>query len=319
METTSTYSIKYVARRTGLKPHLIRSWEARYQAICPQRSSNRRRCFTDKDIKRLYLLKRAVDQGHTISAISRLSDDELSQLLVQHTVGMGVDRASADFKKPTPPVPILPEEAVATALEHIVALDTASLENFLNGIAVDMPRHAFVQSVVLPLFEIIGDMWRAGKLKVVSEHMASMVMRSILWDMLRSVSLSEQAPRIAVATPVGHWHEIGALAVALAASESGWRACYFGPNLPSEEIAFVALRLKTSAVALSVCHRLVDNRVAAEMKKLRRLVGRRLPIFIGGPGARAAQQAAREVDMVAIPDLNAFRKELDRLAERLRQ
>jgi hypothetical protein len=58
MNMKSTYTIKYVASKTGLKPYLIRSWEARYQAICPQRSDSNRRCFTDNDVKRLRLLKK---------------------------------------------------------------------------------------------------------------------------------------------------------------------------------------------------------------------------------------------------------------------
>jgi DNA-binding transcriptional MerR regulator len=63
MNETPAYTMKYVALQTGLKPYLIRSWESRYKAICPKRSATRHRCFTSEDIKRLNLLKKAVDQG----------------------------------------------------------------------------------------------------------------------------------------------------------------------------------------------------------------------------------------------------------------
>jgi methylmalonyl-CoA mutase cobalamin-binding subunit len=168
---------------------------------------------------------------------------------------------------------------------------------------------------VLPLFERIGELWRLGKLKTINEHMASVVIRSILWDMLRSVHLSEAAPRIVVATPVGHWHELGALASALAASESGWRVYYFGPNLPAEEIAYAAKKFSVRALALSLCHLLNDHRLSGELKKLRRLVGSDLPIFIGGPGTESVRQTLVQINAVSGIDLGGFRDKLEALAK----
>jgi DNA-binding transcriptional MerR regulator/methylmalonyl-CoA mutase cobalamin-binding subunit len=316
MNMKSTYTIKYVSSKTGLKPYLIRSWEARYQAICPQRSDNNRRCFTDKDVKRLRLLKQAVDEGHPISTVAKMSSDELDRLLERDLMkvnaddaidtgtassGLAVDAMAADF--------------VEQALFHTTRLNSSALEQVLNDAAVDMPRQSFLQLVVLPLFERIGELWRLGKLKTINEHMASVVVRRILWDMLRSVHLSEAAPRIIVATPVGHWHELGALASALAASESGWRVYYFGPNLPAEEIAYAAKQFSVKALALSLCHLLNDHRLSGELKKLRRLVGNDLAIFIGGPGADSARQTIAQIKAVSGIDLGGFREKLDVLAK----
>jgi methanogenic corrinoid protein MtbC1 len=203
---------------------------------------------------------------------------------------------------------------VATALTHVAHLDAASLDCLLNDASVDMPRLTFVQSVVMPMFEAIGDGWRNGKIKIISEHMASVIVRSTLWDMLRSAQVSQQAPCIVVATPVGHRHEIGALAAALAASESGWRAAYFGPSLPSEEIVYAVKRLDARAIALSLSHRLADNRLVPELTKLRRLVGEQLPVFVGGSGSDVVRQLAQRLGLRVIYDLDALRKDLDDLA-----
>jgi len=168
---------------------------------------------------------------------------------------------------------------------------------------------------VLPLFERIGELWQRGQLKTINEHMASVAVRTILWDMLRSVVLSKAAPRIIVATPVGHWHEFGALASALAASESGWRALYFGPNLPSEEIAYAAKEFKAKALALSLCHRLQDHRLSGELKKLRRLVGKDIAIFIGGPGGASVQNTISQIGAIHGLDLAEFRDRLEELVD----
>ena len=316
MNMKSTYTIKYVALKTGLKPYLIRSWEARYQAICPERSDSNRRCFTDNDVKRLRLLKKAVDEGHPISAVAKRSSDELSRLL-----GRGIALVNSDDVIDTGTASsglddgAMAAQFVERALFHTIRLNPTALEHVLNDAAVDMPRQSFLQTVVLPLFGRIGELWRLGKLKTINEHMASVVVRTILWDMLRSVHLSEAAPRIVVATPVGHWHELGALASALAASESGWRVYYFGPNLPAEEIAYAAKKFSVRALALSLCHLLNDHRLCGELKKLRRLVGSDLPIFIGGPGTEPVRQTLVQINAVSGIDLGEFRDKLEALAK----
>ncbi|MGD8959402.1 MAG: MerR family transcriptional regulator [Desulfobacteraceae bacterium] len=316
MNTKSTYTIKYVASKTGLKPYLIRSWEARYQAICPQRSDNNRRCFNDNDVKRLRLLKQAVDEGHSISTVAKMSSDELRRLLGRDIALVDSGDAVAAGTASNGLVDgAMAGQFVERALSHTIRLNPTGLEHVLSEAAVDMPRQSFLQMVVLPLFGRIGELWRLGKLKIINEHMATVVARTILWDMLRSVDLSEAAPRIVVATPVGHWHELGALASALAASESGWRVYYFGPNLPAEEIAYAAKKIRVKALALSLCHSFNDLRLSGELKKLRRLVGRHLPIFIGGSGSDPVRQIIQQINGISGIDLGGFRERLEALAE----
>jgi methanogenic corrinoid protein MtbC1 len=204
---------------------------------------------------------------------------------------------------------------VDAALTHIAELDARSLEKVLSDAAVDMPRQTFLQLVIVPLFGKIGDLWHAGKLKIINEHMASIIVRSILWDMLRAVEVAPTAPRIVIATPVGHWHEFGALASALAASESGWQAIYFGPNLPSEEIAYAVKKLDAKILTLSLCHRQNDNRLPIELTKIRRSLGSRIPIYIGGPGAVAAQKTIHKIRATVVDDLGEFRLKIEKFIE----
>src|SRR5947208_15218323 len=75
------HPIGVVARRTGLKPDLIRAWERRYGAVTPGRTETRRRFYSDEDIERLLLLRRAVNTGRGISQVAGLSDAELEALI----------------------------------------------------------------------------------------------------------------------------------------------------------------------------------------------------------------------------------------------
>ncbi len=312
MKQSRAYTIKFVARQTGIKPYLIRTWEARYRAICPERTDSNRRVFCDEDIKRLALLKQAVEAGHAISSVAGMSNNELKDLLEHSSdTSSSEGHTHPDVAAVEGGASANASDTLNLALTHIVNLDAASLERVLSDAAVEMTRHALLQMVILPMFEKVGELWRTGKLKIINEHMASMVVRSLLWDMLRSVKVSQTAPRIVVATPAGHWHEFGALASALSASESGWQVAYFGPDLPSEEIAYAVRQVKAKALALSLCHRLSDQTLTVELVNIRRLVGPSLPIFVGGPGTAASRRTIARINAIEGNDLGAFRDRLE--------
>ncbi len=314
METPILHPIRYVALQTGLKPYLIRTWEVRYDVVCPKRTGNNRRLYSDDDVKRLKLLKMAVDCGHAISSVVPLGNQELQALVAQarndrqgpEAIGSTASSGPRDMTQH------VTAHAVESALARIIQLDPHGLEGVLSEAAVELPRQAFLQSVIVPIFTRIGELWRSGELKIVNEHMASAIVRSMLWDMLRSIEISETAPRIVVATPVGHWHELGALISALSASESGWRALYFGPNLPSEEIGYAVKKCDAAALTLSIGHCLKDTTLPSELLRIRRSVGRRMPIFIGGEGVVSVRQTAAKIKAVVVDDLTAFRDQLER-------
>ncbi|HHP7235394.1 MAG TPA: MerR family transcriptional regulator [Desulfobacterales bacterium] len=307
METNPGYPIRYAARASGVKPHVIRTWERRYQAVEPHRTDTNRRLYSEGDIRRLRLLKAAVDAGHSISQVSALETEALSEL---------VDRA-LPLEEPAEPVGRdVPDEVANVldeALEAVTELDARRLERVLEQAAVKFTRPVLLQDVILPLFYRIGEQWAAGRVKIIGEHMATIVARTLLWDMLRTVEIAETAPRVVLATPAGQWHELGVLVAALVAADAGWQPVYFGPNLPAEEIAAAVSHTGARALALGITHRLDDNRLATELKKVRRFVGSRLPIFVGGRVTEALGATLAAVGAKPIAGLDAFRTELDRI------
>jgi cobalamin-dependent methionine synthase I len=264
----------------------------------------------------LHLLKQAVDRGHPISKVAQMSDAKLKRLLKQVTPRLsGIEYLSGKLDAHSAKGALDSSKAVESALKCIMQLDVPGLEKVLNHASVNMSRFALLQLIILPLFSKIGDLWRAGRLKIVHENLATVVVRPILWDMLRSIRPTQSAARIVVATPVGHWHEFGALASGLAALESGWRVSYFGPNLPMEEIAFAVKRLDAKALALSFGHVSTGSQSVGALGKLRRLVGKSLPIFIGGAGVDLLRQRVEALDIFIGNDLRRFRDRLEGLAK----
>ncbi len=281
MEKKRIYSIRYVADQTGIPPHLIRTWESRYNAVTPKRTASNRRVYCQREILRLRLLKGAVDAGHQISRIATVSTSELKELMGQ----TGARAAALTVHQEQTDNTTSPDHYLESALRGVFDLNPDQLTQVLSDAAIHLTRRSWVEDLMVPLFRRIGALWASGKLKIVNEHLASNCARNTLWDMLRTVEITLGAPKVVIGTPVGQWHELGALAAALAAVEAGWRPIYIGPNLPAEELASAVAQSGAVCIGLSITHGLNDTRLKPELLKLRRCIGPDLSILIGGIGA----------------------------------
>ena len=105
METNSntesdgqTYRIGAVSKLTGIRPDTLRIWERRYKVVEPSRTEKGGRLYSRDDVSRLMKIKTLVDQGHAISTLVSLDEDQLHQRLTQHT-GIQIMDAATDTRK----------------------------------------------------------------------------------------------------------------------------------------------------------------------------------------------------------------------------
>ncbi len=297
--------MKVVARRTGLSPHLIRMWERRYGAVKPERSETKRRLYSEAEIARLQLLHEATQAGHHIGQIARLSHSELSELLKAER------QVNRQPSAPPAPGKSIKPDYVAEGLAAIKRLDGQGLENVLSRGASELGQLGLLQQVMVPLIQQIGDCWQGGTLKVAHEHIATAVIRTFLGSFARAYTLPESSPRLLVTTPPGQLHELGAVMVAVTASNLGWRVTYLGPCLPAEEIAGAALQNRARAVALSLVYPEDDPYLEAELKRLRQLLPGEAIILIGGRAAAAYQKTLDDIGAIYLHDLAALQTRLD--------
>jgi DNA-binding transcriptional MerR regulator len=156
------YPIRYVSRRTGLPAHLIRTWETRYQAVAPRRSEGKRRLFCEKDIKRLQLLSKAVEAGHSISQVARLSIDALLRL--SKTDSHETVKNAADFERQSRDAGYFLE----LALSQVIDLDANKLAASLDSAAVHLTRSELITDVIVPLFVRIKKLLQKDSLREIN-------------------------------------------------------------------------------------------------------------------------------------------------------
>lgn len=295
------HPIGVVATRTGLPQDLIRAWERRYHAVTPGRGGTGRRLYSDADIERLRLLRRAVAGGRRISDVAELPLDALCALVADDHPDTRAAPGAAPFAS------VSPQTLVSEAVQALEAFDRHGFEGVLAEARVLLSGPVLRQQVIVPLLEVIGQRWQDGTLRVVHEHLASAIVRSFMGASHNGHD-RQQSPRIIVTTPTGQHHELGALMAAAIAEEGGWDVYYLGPDLPAEEIAAAVRQLNARAVALSVVYQNGD-RAGDEIVRLRHLVGP-VPIFVGGRATGPLAARLSEAGVACPPDLAGFRAQL---------
>jgi DNA-binding transcriptional MerR regulator/methylmalonyl-CoA mutase cobalamin-binding subunit len=301
------HPIGVVARRTGLKPDLIRAWERRYGAVAPGRTETRRRFYSDADIERLLLLRRVVSTGRGISQVAGLSNPELEALIE-------AEPAPAAYAPPSPSAPEEIDEVAEAFLNRCVAaaqrLDAREMELELDRASVLFSRTHLIERVLVPLMRRIGDLWHQGALRPIHEHMASSVVRSFLGGMSGACHPELSAPHLVVTTPARQRHELGALLAAATAACEGWQVTYLGPDLPPEEIAAAARQKGARAVALSITYPPDDPVLVDDLRRLRRLLGPHTLLIAGGRACAAYSTVLQEIGARRLEDLAGLRREL---------
>ena len=146
MKTHHIYSIRHVSAQTGLPKYLIRVWESRYSAVSPLRSNGNRRIFCANDIKRLQLLSKAVDGGHSISQVAALSQEELMGIVGTDSSETRHQVSENETESPGA------ESYYRKSLQLIAELDVNGLQATLDKAAINLTRPTVILDVIVPLY-----------------------------------------------------------------------------------------------------------------------------------------------------------------------
>jgi MerR family transcriptional regulator, light-induced transcriptional regulator len=299
------HPIGVVAERTGLSPDLLRVWERRYRAVEPSRASDGQRLYSDTDVERLRLLRLATLAGRSISQVAQLPSTELVQLVREDEAAR--QRAVRWEERA---IPASVGEDVARALELARAVDAPGLESLLRRTAAALGVPVFLDALVAPLLHRMGEEWKAGRLAVAQEHLATAIIQRVLEGIIHFLAAPHEAPNLLLATLTGDQHKMGALLAATAAAAEGWRVTYLGPDLPAAEIATAAVAAGARVVGVSVVHVAETDRVLAELRTVRTRLPASVPLLAGGAGAVALAPELDGTGIHVVGDLSKLRAAL---------
>jgi len=298
MATAHLHRIATATQIAGIPASTLRAWERRYQAVKPGRSDAGGRLYSEQDVQRLIVLKRAVDAGHAIGRIARLPDDKLAAL--------------APNSPPDPAAPLR-----ARFLAAIASFNPESADREISRAAALFPPHVFVRDVLAPLLREVGERWAHREIGIAQEHLASHVIRSLLVSLTRFNPPSETSRPVVLATPEGEPHEMGLLLAAFLAVGRHCRVIYLGPEVPPADLANAARRTNAAAIVLSLVTEDKEGKVAEQLQLLAALAPRGTAVWAGGPGVAGHRALLEAHSWKLLESLDALDRALHGLPQTL--
>lgn len=232
-------SIKAISVACGILPHTIRVWEKRYNAFSPERTDGGQRLYSEEDLARAKLMATLIAQGHSISNLAKLDQDNLRSLL------LASNQAEA--------APETIEAAVGTRklLQYLANYNIDMVASEMQFLRMSTGAKEFIFKIVLPVMQEIGMMVAKGKYSVTQEHIVSTIIR----DQLSKINLpntSQDFGRFALATPDGNLHELAILIADIICRANRVSTSYLGASHPANCLGEAVSALKCQTVIMGV-------------------------------------------------------------------
>ena len=290
------YPIRAIAKLTGITAENIRAWERRYGAVVPQRSKGGR-LFSEEDLARLKLLKKAVDNGHSIGRIATLDDDLLMQLPLKSDNQV----AAASIKDSSH------QQEIETVLALIGDYEILEASRTLGKLASFLSPRSFIHEIVTPLMRRVGSAWGEGDFSIAQEHLASAMVRDVMGTLIRIYQRNTPQSRLLFATPAQEYHELGILSAALLAANGGLGIVYLGANMPHDDLIKAARKTKPRAVVLGLINRPSREKVnKSYFKKVRQALPEKIDLLAGGHFEETFRLGLLAMDVPTFDSLEAF-------------
>ena len=177
-----------------------------------------------------------------------------------------------------------------------------------------MPKHPIGYVSKRTGLRWVGDAWHEGSLGIGQEHRASASVKTFLPRLRQTHRITLSASSIAIASPAGESHEIGALMAFVVTTAEGWGTLYFGPNLPASELAHAAQQSSVQAVDLSISLSGEQAHWIQEISYLRQYHPDRISIILGGSGTVSNRLHLESTGVRCVDTFGEFQLELRKIA-----
>jgi DNA-binding transcriptional MerR regulator len=266
-------TVAAVARRIGVAPATLRTWDRRYGLGPSEHVEGEHRRYCPQDLARLTMMRRLIIAGVSPSDAAEQAKSfkgvvKISKLLKEFEVREDV--VDALYKG----LQSLDRTFVETSLAH--EIDTYGIE----GAWTD---------VIVPTLFLIGDEWENNQKGIEVEHLFSEILKNAFYS--RTVALAKPLnPRPVLLAAVGEEvHSLPIYALAAALCERNIESYVLGARTPIEAISTMVTRCAPPAIFLwAQLPQNADTKYWQEIPSIRPAPR----ILVGGPGWDAVECAS---------------------------
>lgn len=219
------FSIKDLEYLTGVKAHTIRIWEKRYGVLTPARTDTNIRTYGIKELQKIFNVTFLNNHGYKISRISKLSDDEIVDLVKSVAASKSEkSRALNSFK-------------VA-----MLNFDEVLFNNTYRKLRDEKDFRTIFHQIFLPLLDEIGLLWKTRAIEPVHEHFLSALIKQKLYEniaLLENEVVFKNDELFVLFLPENEIHDIGLLYLNYELNFYGRKTIFLGSSLPMENLKYL--------------------------------------------------------------------------------
>lgn len=313
--TNDDHPIQVVSRRTGLTADVIRVWERRYSVVNPKRAGNRRRLYSDEDVEKLSLLRRATSAGRRIGDVAALSVQELRDLVdTDESAAARIPVAKIEQRPSTGSV----MEYFDDCLDAIQRLDSQDIYRSLNDASKSLGIIFLLEDLLRPLVSHIQDECRRGALRDTHYAITIYTIRGFLSSLVMNEPYVQSEYKLICASPAGQVSDIAALRLAAASKSNGWQAIFLGMYGSVNEIIYAQRKSNAQLVAIGITRPADDPLLPNQLRRLRNELDASIEIAVTGSGAAAYFDVLQEIQANFIQTISELYLLLDRVKQNIR-
>lgn len=230
-EGMNCFSIRDIEHLCGIKAHTLRIWEQRYNILTPRRKAGNHRMYDCEDVRYLLRIAYLYHNGHKISAIARLSEEEIRQLALSQPRGSGSS-----------------EIFINHLMEASMAFEQDRFDKVLHNIILHMGFERAITQVAWPFLKKLGILWLTGDVLSAQEHFASALISKKIHVAIHGLDepVARSGRNVLIFTPRGEFHEIPILYMRYLMKKNGIPTVYFGKDIDLSELEYYCARKPVS-------------------------------------------------------------------------
>ena len=227
-------TVAAVARRIGVAPATLRTWDRRYGLGPSAHESGEHRRYCPADLARLTLMRRLITSG--------VSPCDAAAQAKSHKGSINLETIVTDY--------VVREELVTALHKAAKGLDKKFIEAALRK---DLAQYGVEQSwseVIVPLLLIVGNEWEVSGDGIEVEHLLTEVLKGILREHVEDIRKPVNAHPVLLASVGEEVHSLALHALAAALAERKIETYFLGARTPLEALSAMITRSAPPAVFL---------------------------------------------------------------------
>ncbi len=282
-------TVAAVARRIGVAPATLRTWDRRYGLGPSSHEAGEHRRYCPSDLAKLTMMRRLITSG--------VAPCDAAIRAKAHEGSLTFDNLVEEF--------VVRDDVVDSLHRASKSLDKNFVETVLRKDIADNGVIASWTEVIVPLLFLVGDEWAATGTGIEVEHMLSEVIKRLLREGVAEIKNPVNAQPVLLASVGEELHCLALHALAAALAEKKIETFFLGARTPLEAISGMVKRSAPPAVFLwAQLEQNSDRKYFTDLPVVRPAPR----VIVGGPGWDQQECS----DVVVAQDLTHACAEIER-------